>query len=486
MTSGEQSPTMSSEASPEASALGPFSCLIDGKLHAGASRGLAINPATAQPIADFAVADETLVDIAVAAADRAQRSWACSALRDRRALIRRFAAAIDADAPNLARLLTQEQGKPLAEAEIEVAASAETFRFYADVHADRDESLFEESGPGFIRVYSPLGTVAGIVPWNFPLLIAAMKIAPALLTGNAIIIKPAPTTPLTTMRLAELCAECGPAGLFQLLGDDGTIGPLLTRHPGVRKIAFTGSTSTGRRVMEAAASHLKRITLELGGNDAAIVLGDADVDLTAAALFAAAFTNAGQICGAVKRIYAHRSLIGALADRLSDRVRELVVGNGLDPAVTLGPVQNRTQYERAMRLLADASSVGEIVASAEVPSGPGYFVPPSLIAGLTDAHPLVAEEQFSPLLPILPFDEEDEAITRANASPYGLTASVWSADTGRASRLARRLDVALVGVNKHNESPLELGLSMAKQSGTGWLLGDEGMQEYLQPHLIVT
>ena len=465
--------------------LGPFHCLVNGTLVPSSIRATAINPATEAEIADYAVAGPQLVDRAVAAAGRAQEAWADTSLQERRSLLIRIAAEIEGDAGQLAHLLTLEQGKPLKEAATEVEYCAETIHYYAALHGDRDTELFPEDGGHYRRICTPLGVVAGIIPWNFPLLIAAMKLAPALLTGNAIILKPAPTTPLATLRLAALLKDMVPPGLVQVLGDSGDVGPLLTAHPGVRKIAFTGSTRTGRRVMESAAATLKRITLELGGNDAAIVLDDADIPATAAALFAAAFTNAGQICGAAKRIYVHERVFAAFCEELGAHVRKLVVGNGLLPEVTLGPVQNRLQHERATQLLVHAGRVGRIVASTERPAGPGFFVPPSLVTGLDDDHPLVAEEQFAPLLPVLSFRDADEAVRRANASPYGLTASVWSTDPARAEAVAARLDAALICINKHNESPAELGISMSKQSGTGWLLGDEGLHEYLQPHLIL-
>jgi acyl-CoA reductase-like NAD-dependent aldehyde dehydrogenase len=471
--------------SADTSSFGPFACVINGRVTESANHSEIFNPATEKVIAHYGVADAAMVDAAVAAAVRAQQRWQKVLLRERRALLVRIASIIEADAEVLARLITVEQGKPLSQSHEEVASAAYLFRHYANAHSDGRVSLFEERGDDFMRVYSPLGPVAGIIPWNFPLLIAAMKAAPALLTGNAIILKPAPTTPLATLRFVRLCADVVPPGLLQALGDDGGVGPLLTDHPGIGKIAFTGSTATGKRVMTAAAGTLKRLTLELGGNDPALVLSDADPESAAAALFRAAFSNAGQVCGAAKRIYVHEAVFDQFCEALATHVSMIVLGNGLRRDVTMGPVQNRAQYEKAMSLLADGTSVGRIRAAAERPSGAGYFVPPTMFVGLSDDHPLVSEEQFAPLLPILRFSDDADAIARANATLYGLTASVWSSDKKRAEGVARQIDAALVGINKHNESSLDLGLSMAKHSGAGWLLGDEGMKEFLQPHLIV-
>jgi len=271
----------------------------------------------------------------------------------------------------------------------------------------------------------------------------------------------------------------------QILGDGGELGPLLAAHPGIDKVAFTGSTTTGRSVMAAAAATLKRQTLELGGNDAAIVLEDADPRESAERIFAAAFGNSGQVCGAIKRVYAQDGVYQPLCDHLADLLASCVVGDGLDSRTTLGPVQNQRQFARAEALQANASRDGRVVAEGRRPDGPGFFIAPGLYADLPETHPLVAEEQFAPLLPIQRFCEVAEAVQLANGSQYGLTASVWSIDARRAEEVALQLDASLVCINRHNENPVGLGLSMAKQSGMGWLLGEEGVKEYLQPHLVI-
>lgn len=456
-----------------------FDCIIDGEAVTGARLDV-VNPATGSAFASCSVADEAMVDRAVAGAARAQADWAKTGLEERRALLVRIAEAVEADAAEFARLLVLEQGKIMAEAECEVGYSAGLFRYYAGMEQSALERLFEDRQDGYVRIRRPLGVAAGIVPWNYPLLIAAMKVAPALLTGNAVVIKPSPTTPLATLHLGRLCAGIIPPGLVQFLADDGPVGAMLTRHPGIRKIAFTGSTATGKHVMQSAGGTLKRITLELGGNDPAIVLADADIATTAAGIHAEIFANAGQICGAVKRVYVHDSIYDAFSAELGRLTAANVVGDGLDPATTIGPVQNRMQYEKAMRLHAAASADGEVVASAPVPQGGGYFVPPTLFGGLADDHDLVREEQFAPIVPLLRYTDVDDVVRRANDSPYGLTASVWSADHDAALAIARRLEASAICINAHNAATGEVGLSLAKQSGTGWLLGEEGMIEYLE------
>lgn len=448
------------------------------------SRAPVINPATGEAFASFGYSDAAHLDMVVDAAVRASRKAVLVPLAIRREQLILVADIIEREETGLAALLVLEQGKPFPEALAEVQAAAGLVRYYAGIHADRLDSLFTDEATSHRRIYRPLGVVAGIVPWNFPFLIALMKLAPAVLTGNAIIIKPSPTTPLTALALAALLADVLPAGLVQAVGDNGAVGPMLTRHPRIAKIVFTGSTATGRAVMGAAAEHLTRVTLELGGNDAAIVLADADIEASAAGIFRAAFTNAGQICGAVKRVYVAAEIFDAFAAALGEHVAGIELGDGLGSKATMGPVQNERQYRQAMDLHAAASRDGRVVAQAKAPDS-GYFVPASLFAGLTDAHGLVSEEQFSPLLPLLRFADPHDAVSRANSGTYALTASVWSRDTGRAEALAAGLESALICVNAHNHCPPGVGLQMAKQSGIGWLLGDEGLKEYLQSSVLV-
>jgi acyl-CoA reductase-like NAD-dependent aldehyde dehydrogenase len=460
-----------------------FKCVIDGELVGGAY-GEVINPADESPVARYVVADAAMIERAVAAAAAAAARWRGTIIPERQRVLAALAEAIESNASELARWLTLEQGKPLAQASDEVAYSVALLRWYAEFGSASDREIFREGNESFERIYTPLGVVAGIVPWNYPLLIAAMKIGPALLAGNSIIVKPAPTTPLVTMAVGRLAVGIAPAGVLQVLGDGGSVGPALVAHRGVQKVSFTGSTLTGRKVLTSGAQTMKRMTLELGGNDPAIVLDDADVVASAAGIYAAAFTNAGQVCGAVKRVYVHRRIYDDFVQELAGLIEKASVGGGLVAGVEVGPLQNKTQFEKAHALLDDARQHGRVVAQAKVASAVGYFIPPTLIADLRDTDRLVVEEQFAPLLPVLRFDEEHDAVSRANGSEYGLTASVWSTDLRRAREVASRLDAALVCINKHNDSPLDGGLSLAKQSGLGWMMGAEGLREYLQAHYL--
>jgi acyl-CoA reductase-like NAD-dependent aldehyde dehydrogenase len=464
----------------------PFHSLVAGRVDARAPQPV-LNPATED--IEFLVQSgtEAMLDRAVTDAAAAFALWRVVPLAERQALLDTLARVVHEHRDHLAPLLTREQGKPLAEAQKEIEGAAALLGHYASMQPARLDELFADEDGRHLRFYRPLGVVAAIVPWNAPFFIAVLKIAPALLAGNAIIVKPAPTTPVTTLEFGRICREHVPRGLVQILADDGTIGPLLVAHPGVRKISFTGSTATGGSVMSAAARGLKRLTLELGGNDPAIVLASADPASAAAGIYAAAFSNAGQVCGAVKRVYAHDEIFEPFCAELAVLVERTVIGNGLDPAVTMGPLQNREQYRKAETMRALAQQSGRILAQARTPgiADKGYFVAPTVFVGLGDEHPLVMEEQFAPLLPVQRFSDVGAAIHAANATPFGLTASVWSGNEREAREVAMRLEAALICINRHNAGALDLGINMAKQSGSGWLLGDEGLKEYLQAHLLI-
>lgn len=460
-----------------------FPCLVNGVLATSGARVPVLNPANGQVVAEAYVADRQMLDEAVAGAAQACEQWRSSSLEERHELLVKLAALLRDHSDELATLLTLEQGKPLIEARMEAEFCAALFDHYAWMQLN-PVVLAEEPGVHVEQHYTPLGVVAGIVPWNFPLLTATMKIAPALLTGNAIIIKPSPTTPLTALRLGALSSSLVPAGLLQVLADAGDLGPQIVEHPGVRKISFTGSTQTGKRVMRSAADGLKRLTLELGGNDPAIVFPDVDTKATAAAVFSTAFLNCGQVCTAIKRLYVHEDIYDELCRELVSLVAGAKVGNGLDDGVTHGPLQNRMQYEKVQRYIDGAKQSGRILIGGGVPRGAGYFVELTVVTDLDDSAPLVTEEQFGPVLPVLRFREEEEVIQRANRSPYGLTASVWTRDIDRGRRVARRLEAGTVWINKHLDLNPSYPMGFCKESGIGMEFGQEGLREFVQAHLI--
>lgn len=457
--------------------------LLDGKLVDGAAGLEVINPATGTVLDIAPRADVAQTEQAIAAARRAFPAWSQLSYRERGKYLERLADALDARRDEFARLLTQEQGKPLAEAQGETYGSVATLRWCAAQEL-KPELLRENANERIMEQRYPLGVVAAIIPWNFPLALLAQKLGPALITGNVMIAKPAPTTPLTTLLFGELAAEILPAGVLQTIVDDNDLGPLLTSHPGIDFVSFTGSTATGRKVMASAADTLKRFSLELGGNDAALILDDADLENVGPRVFGSAIGNSGQICIAVKRVYAPRAMVDPLCDIFARLVGEVVVGDGLNQGTTMGPVQNRAQYDKLVALLDETRSVGTIVAGGNVPDGPGYFLEPTVVRDLPDDARLVREEQFGPIVPVLGYDNLDEVIARINATNYGLGGSVWSSDTDRAVDVASRIESGTVWVNRHRSLSADVPFGGAKQSGIGVQNGLDGLKEHTQGRII--
>jgi acyl-CoA reductase-like NAD-dependent aldehyde dehydrogenase len=347
-----------------------------------------------------------------------------------------------------------------------------------------DKVLKEAENVRIVQQRAPLGVVAAITPWNLPIILLMSKFAPALLAGNTMVIKPAPTTPLTTLRFGAICAQVLPPGVVNVIADLNDLGGVLTGHPDVAKVAFTGSTATGRKVMASAAATIKRVTLELGGNDAAIVLDDVAVKEVAPKIFAGAMGNSGQVCLAIKRVYAPDSIYDELCAELARLAEAAVVGDGLDEKTEFGPLQNKAQYERVQGFVEDARAHGKIIAGGGSRSGPGYFVRPTIVRDIPDDARLVREEQFGPVLPVLRYTDLDDAIARANDSEYGLGATVWGKDLERAYEVASRIDSGTVWVNKHLELRPDVPFSGAKQSGHGTELGREGLEEFTQARII--
>jgi acyl-CoA reductase-like NAD-dependent aldehyde dehydrogenase len=462
---------------------GDFRMLIGGRLVAGAGQFDVINPATEQVVASCPRADLAQLHEAVAAAKGAFAGWAATPLAERAKLLNRLADAIDARAPELARLLTQEQGKPLGGAFYELGAASGNIRGFASMQLN-ETVMVDDAQRRVIRQRLPLGVVAAITPWNFPVIMMVTKLAPALLAGNTVVVKPAPTTPLATLRVGELCAEIFPPGVVNVITDVNDLGNALTSHPDVAKVAFTGSTTTGRKVMGSAAPTLKRLTLELGGNDAAIVLDDVDPKEIAPKLFFAAMVNSGQVCLAAKRIFVHESIYDAVCAELAKIAEGAVVGNGLDDGVMFGPVQNRMQFEKVQAIIEDARKQGRVIAGGKPHQGPGFFIHPTVVSGLPDSARLVCEEQFGPVMPVLKYSDIDDAIARANASEYGLGATVWSKDPERAIKVAQRLEAGTVWVNKHLDLPPNVPYGGSKQSGYGVELGQQGLEEFTQMRIV--
>lgn len=457
--------------------------LIDGQL-VGADRMLdVINPATEDVFARVPHATEAQLDQAVEAARLAQIEWARTSMADRRAKVEALAAAIGEHADEIARIITQEQGKPLPEAAGEVEWSQGYLMHTASLQLP-DRVIQDDAQFRIETRHKPLGVVGAIIAWNFPLLLACWKIGPALMAGNSLILKPAPTTPVAALKLGELCAKVFPAGLVNILTDNNDLGPKITAHPGIAKIGFTGSSETGKRIMASAANTMKRVTLEMGGNDAAIVLPDVDVRQTAEKVYGGAFFNAGQVCLAVKRAYVHDAIYDEFCDALADIAATAVVDDGLKQGTTVGPIQNKAQFEKVKGYLEDARSSGKVIAGGDTRDGKGYFISPTIVRDVQDGQKIVDEEQFGPILPVIRFDDIDQVIARANASDYGLGGSVHSADLDRATDIAGRIEAGTVWVNQQLNIGPHIPMAGFKGSGLGVEQSAEGLAEYTQMQVI--
>jgi acyl-CoA reductase-like NAD-dependent aldehyde dehydrogenase len=460
-----------------------FNLLINGRFTPGALTMDVINPATGKVLAISPRADAKQLDTAVQAAKAAFPAWSRLSVATRRAKIMAIADGVEARLDELARLLTAEQGKPLREAMGEIGGAAAVLRILAALDLP-DKVLLNDAKEKIIEHRTPLGVVAAITPWNFPMSILVIKVAPALLAGNTVVAKPAATTPLTSLRFAEICNEHLPPGVLNMITDANDLGGLLTKHPDVAKVSFTGSTATGKKVIESAASSLKRVTLELGGNDAAIVLDDVDPKIIAPKVFAGAMLNSGQVCLAIKRIYVHESQYESMCAELADLADAAVVGDGMNDATQYGPLQNKMQFEKVSSLMEQTHGDGKFIAGGDIAEGPGFFIRPAIVRDIPDSARLVREEQFGPVVPVLKYKTVDEAIERANDTTYGLGGTVWSADPERALAVAMKVDSGIMWVNQHMNFHMDLPAGGSKQSGIGAELGLEGLAEFSQNHIV--
>ncbi|GHF10943.1 aldehyde dehydrogenase [Kordiimonas sediminis] len=456
---------------------------IDGKATEGASNLDVVNPATEKVFASIARSDTALADKAIASAKAAQKIWAKTAIADRQVALNKIADALNANADKIARVLTQEQGKPIAEASAEVMYTEAFIRYFATM--DLPVEVLQDDDAKRVELYrKPLGVVACIIPWNFPLLIIAFKVPLALLAGNSCVIKPSPTTPLTAALFAEICADILPAGVINTVNDDNDLGGYLTQHADVAKVSFTGSTETGKKVMASAANTLKRLTLELGGNDPAIVLPDVNVAETAAKMYGAAFMNCGQVCLALKRAYVHESIYDEMCDELAKLAKAAIVGDGLEQGTQIGPLNNKMQYEKVKGFLENAKKAGKVIAGGELPDGPGYFIPPTIVRDVKDGDEIVDEEQFGPIMPVIKYTDSDDIIGSANGVDVGLGGSVWSKDIAKAKEIALQVESGTVWINTHLDFGPNIPFGGAKQSGIGVEFAQEGLNEFTQVQVI--
>ncbi|MBL45380.1 MAG: aldehyde dehydrogenase [Sphingomonadaceae bacterium] len=459
--------------------------LIDGEMVDNGEWLEVLNPANEQVVGRVPACGKDELDRAVAAARRAFKDWKKTSPEERQKVVQGIAAAIKENADELFRLLTSEQGKPHAQAQQEIygaaglAAAQSTLTLDDVVNQDDDTRLSRTR-----RV--PVGVVGGIVPWNFPVMMAIQKIVPALVAGCTIVLKPSPFTPLTTLRIAELIKDVVPAGTVNIITGEDSLGPMITEHPDIDKITFTGSTATGKKIMEGASGDLKRITLELGGNDASIVLPDADVEKVAEQLFWSSFSNAGQVCIAAKRVYIHKDIYDDLSKAIAEYAKTVVVGDGSQQGTGVGPIQNKKQYERVLELIQDAKDNGYkfLTGGDKDPSGTGYYVPITILDNPPEDARIVAEEQFGPVMPLLKFDSIDEVIERANNSEYGLAGAVWTKDTDKGVEIAEQLETGTVWINEFMHLSPFSPFGGHKQSGFGAEYGLDGLKEFTYPQVI--
>ena len=427
------------------------------------------------------------LEAAVAAARAAHPAWGRLSHAERSEYLNRAADAIEHSAEALAELLSREQGKPLngPNARFEVGACAAWLRATASFELEPEVLVDDEGGRAELH-YRPLGVVGAIGPWNWPMMISVWQLAPSLRMGNNVVMKPSEYTPLSVLALAKVINQVLPTDVLHVVSGGRDVGEGLASHPEIDKVMFTGSTATGKAIIRSSADTVKRLTLQLGGNDAGIVLPDADPKAIAEGLFWGAFINTGQTCAALKRLYVHEDLYDQVCEALVDVAKQMPMGVGLDEQNVLGPLQNKAQYDIVADLVQAAKDSGARVLTGGDPEAgqPGYFYPTTLVADIDNDNPLVAREQFGPALPIVKYSSVDEVVKMANGLEVGLGASVWSADPAKAREVAARIEAGTVWINKHGAIDPRVPFGGAKSSGYGLEFGAEGLKHLGQPQVI--
>lgn len=439
-----------------------------------------IDPATGEPLYEVPVARKEDLDAAVDHARAAFKTWSQTTHEERSALLLKYADAIEANRSDVEKLQTMEQGKPLGLAHTEVEMTLRWLRTFATMQIP-EEVLDDNEERTIYSTHPPLGVVGAIVPWNWPILLGLGKVGPALMTGNVVIMKPSPYTPYCDLKLGEIAMSVFPPGVFQVLSGNDDLGPWMTSHPGIDMISFTGSIATGKRVAASCAATLKRYVLELGGNDAAIVCGDVELDKCVPKIATLAFLNSGQICMLAKRIYVHESVYDAFRDAMVEFTKQHIkTGRGFEPDVVVGPIQNSMQFELVRDMYAEIGRKGwKVALEGRVRDGKGgYFVEPAIIDDPPEDSRIVVEEPFGPIVPLLKWSDEEDVIERANALRTGLGTSVWSKDVARAERMARRISAGSVWVNSHFDVAPDVPFGGHKESGVGMEWGIEGFRHF--------
>lgn len=455
-----------------------FSMTINGEAVTTEKTIPVINPANEEVIAHVPESSKEDLNNAVKAARAAFPAWSALSVDERGALLVEFAEAFYQRKEELAKLFTLEMGRPLKGAFGEIKGAYLNTKYIAEQRLPR-EIIEDNENHRVEKIHTPLGVAGLIVPWNFPVTIAIWKIAPALVMGNTIVVKPSPNTPLTTLLLGEIARNIFPAGVFNVVTGGNDLGQWMTEHHEINKISFTGSTATGKKVMQSASVNLKRLTLELGGNDAAIVLPDADPKEVVKPIFWAAFGNTAQVCVAAKRLYVHEEIYDQFLEEFVSFAKSVKVGDGLDPESLLGPLQNKMQFERVKELIEDTKKIGaKIVCGGEIADQPGYFIPVTIVDNPPEDSRVVAEEPFGPLLPVLKYSNYDEVIKRANNTSFGLGGTIWGRDLELAQSIAERLETGTVWINEAQVLSPKYPFGGHKESGIGVEHSLDGLAEF--------
>ncbi|OQD60696.1 hypothetical protein PENPOL_c021G04977 [Penicillium polonicum] len=455
-----------------------FYNIINNELITSTQSSYGVNPADCSALPKVPLCTQEDLENAVKAARVAFQKWSKTTFAERRTALHAYSDSLAEHQADFIQMLTNEQGKPLAQAAVEIAMAVRWLKGLSEIEVP--ETIIEEDEERqIVQRYVPLGVSAGIVPWNFPVLLAIGKIAAAVYTGNAILIKPSPFTPYCALKLGELAARFFPPGLIQVLHGNDELGPAITSHPGIDKISFTGSTDTGKRVLASSSATLKRVTLELGGNDAAIICDDVNVDEIIPKLVILSFLVSSQVCMMIKRLYIHEKIYDQFRDAFVRHIASLKVGDGSEPDTFFGPVQNSMQYAKLKDLFLSIKTEGLTAAlGGTIPESKGFFINPTVIDNPPENSRIVQEEPFGPIIPMIKWSNEDDVITRANGTKSGLGASIWTRDLKRANRIAKQLEAGSVWVNTHFDVSPNVSIGGHKWSGIGSEWGVNGLTSY--------
>jgi acyl-CoA reductase-like NAD-dependent aldehyde dehydrogenase len=461
-----------------------YKMLVNGEfVESGQTFGV-VNPSTGEIFSYAPECSAKILNDAVKAAKDAFVTWKDTPAAERKACLEKAIGKTKEALPEIKEILIREQGKPSGGADFELGGVLAFLSGFMQIDVS-DKVLVDNDAEKIIEKRLPLGVIGGICPWNFPVLMAAWKVGEAVVTGNTMVVKSSPYTPLSTLAWAKVVADCFPKGVLNIVSGTNEVGEMITKHPDIAKVSFTGSINTGKKIQEAAASTLKHVTLELGGNDAAIVLPEADVKSAAAGIYAMSMVNSGQVCIAVKRCYVHEKIHDEFVAELAEQAKKAVVGDGFKEGVEFGPINNKMQFDKVCKLVADAKEKpGAKVHAGGAPlPGNGYFFPPTIFTGLGEDVDLVKQEQFGPVLPVMKYSDVDDAVFKANNTLYGLGGSAWG-PTEKAAAVAEKIEAGTVWVNQHANLSPDVPFGGVKESGIGRQMGPATIDYYTEAKIV--